>query len=267
MSKRLKAAAETTVIFAALLAALWFVASSAGYAPRDMASLWGSSSAVASSSETPMANHLTPAERAAADAAPIGAYGEKTGAGQHARILEARWAKCRPVPFVLNTTNAPAGAVDDFRLALTKLEGGTSLDLQIVGTTASESTPDWHLARDKNAWRPVLITWDSSGRGILDGDAAATAVPGFATTPDGVGVIVSGQITFNLDRDHRFAPGFGPYGSRVALYMHEVAHILGLDHVDDNKQLMYGESGWAADAGAGDLAGLAQAAGPCVPAP
>jgi hypothetical protein len=53
------------------------------------------------------------------------------------------------------------------------------------------------------------------------------------------------------------------YGSAIS---HELAHLVGEDHVDDPTQLMYpvnnGQTGYAA----GDLAGLAQLGqGPCAP--
>lgn len=48
--------------------------------------------------------------------------------------------------------------------------------------------------------------------------------------------------------------------------MHELAHVVGLDHVDDPTQLMYAENSGQLDFGAGDRAGLALlGTGECVP--
>lgn len=48
--------------------------------------------------------------------------------------------------------------------------------------------------------------------------------------------------------------------------MHELAHVLGLDHVDDPTQLMHEENTGQFDFGDGDLAGLALlGTGACVP--
>ncbi|MET3351312.1 UNVERIFIED_ORG: putative Zn-dependent protease [Arthrobacter sp. UYEF1] len=52
-----------------------------------------------------------------------------------------------------------------------------------------------------------------------------------------------------------------------AILMQELGHVLGLDHVDDPTQLMYGNSGQF-DFGDGDRAGLALlGTGECVPRP
>ena len=51
-----------------------------------------------------------------------------------------------------------------------------------------------------------------------------------------------------------------------AIVIHELAHVLGLDHVDDPNQLMYEENNGRTALADGDLAGLAKlGAGPCVP--
>jgi predicted Zn-dependent protease len=69
-------------------------------------------------------------------------------------------------------------------------------------------------------------------------------------------VYVSGQITFNPRRDQEYPHGFGQFSSRVVLMMHELGHILGLDHVHDPNQMMITTVAGVRDAGAGDLAGL-----------
>ena len=42
-----------------------------------------------------------------------------------------------------------------------------------------------------------------------------------------------------------------------AVVMHELGHVLGLDHVDDRDQLMYDENVGQTELGPGDRAGLA----------
>ncbi|MNI86386.1 hypothetical protein D3C73_1434790 [compost metagenome] len=50
----------------------------------------------------------------------------------------------------------------------------------------------------------------------------------------------------------------------VAVIMHELGHLLGLDHVDDPRQLMFDQASWVRGFAAGDRTGLAQlGTGPC----
>ncbi len=81
-------------------------------------------------------------------------------------------------------------------------------------------------------------------------------------------MFVAGQVTLD-------APGLsetlawpeGPAHIR-AILMHELGHVLGLDHVDDPTQLMYAENSGQFEFGDGDRAGLALlGTGECVPRP
>lgn len=78
-------------------------------------------------------------------------------------------------------------------------------------------------------------------------------------------------ILLNAEHDTRLRPGFGAGSTRGAVLLHEIAHVVGLDHVQDTAQLMYPTviSRATTQLGAGDLAGLAaqgRAAG-CISVP
>ncbi len=63
-----------------------------------------------------------------------------------------------------------------------------------------------------------------------------------------------------------YSPGFSTGGSRGTTLLHELAHAVGLDHVEDPAQIMHPvEAGQPAEYAPGDLAGLRRvgaAAGP-----
>lgn len=183
-------------------------------------------------------------------AAPGGAYGFKGGSATYALLFGgSTWADCT-IRYIVNTDNAPAGALEDFQVALAKMD--SVFDGQLVyGGTTSAVDQDWEFSN-----RDVLVNFGVAGHGVLSEDAAGTASP----VVDG-GTITGAQITFSTDHDHLY-PGrtFGDYGTRIALYMHEIGHSLGLTHVDDADQLMYESVGFVRDLGAGDIAGLRAAA-------
>lgn len=172
----------------------------------------------------------------------------------------ARWSSCEPVRIVINPAGAPKGAVADMKLALEKVRAATGLNLQVLGTTTAKSVPEWgyHQRGKWSGWAPVLISWGRPG-GALNANASATTEPVWKNNSKGQAVFVSGQLRINIEHDDYYTPGFGSATSRVALYMHELGHVVGLDHVDDNHQLMFPSMGSTKDLGAGDLAGMAKA--------
>jgi hypothetical protein len=220
-------------------------------------------------SGTDAVNYATPEQQESAANKKIGALGASHGADHHSEIEQgARWSACEPIRFVINTQNAPKGAVEDFKLAIKKMNGASALDLEVIGTTKAKSTPSWADSAGESDWRPVLISWATGGTSILSDHASGTATNRAVTNSEGKRVIVSGQIVFNFEHDDMYTPGFGAYGSRTLLYMHEIGHVLGLDHVDDKDQMMYKNVAATVDAGAGDLTGLkALGKGGCLNAP
>lgn len=214
-------------------------------------------------------DYATAAQKKADADAKVGTLGVNSGADHHAEMNPGyRWSTCAPVRFVLNTKDAPAGAVDDFNLALRKLNGATNLKLEVVGKTSATPTDEWPRSAGQNTFRPVLVAWGKPGTSILGPHASGTAYPYGTRNAHGERVYVSGLIVFNAANDRIYTPGFGAFGSRTLLYMHEVSHILGLDHVADKNQMMAKSVSTTVDAGAGDLAGLrAAGSGGCMDQP
>jgi hypothetical protein len=122
-------------------------------------------------------------------------------------------------------------------------------------------------------WAPVLISWTTEQETpqMASGTGGKLKTLGLAGSGavaygDDPYVYVSGQVKLNapalVEGERQSGPGF--ISSVVA---HELAHIVGLEHVDDPTQLMYPQ----ADPerlvfAAGDLTGLAKLGrGPCAP--
>jgi hypothetical protein len=185
-----------------------------------------------------------------------------------------RWDACAPVRFLLSTPEAPEHAERDLRTALEMLADASGLDLVLLGTTEERPSADRALVeRDGDGWRwrPVLVAWAAPGATDLPLTPVdrGVALP-VAVRDGGREGYVTGQVVINSARDD-LVPGFSDRRDAIgATLVHEVGHILGLDHVDDVTQLMSADPGSGpVRFGEGDLRGLRAlgADAGCRPAP
>ena len=113
----------------------------------------------------------------------------------------------------------------------------------------------------------MLIAWSSPEEvpqlaGNVAGRGGSTAV----SVSGRRAALVSGQVALDApDLARIMLRPDGPAYVR-AVILHELGHVVGLDHVDDPTQLMHAENSGLTGFAAGDLAGLALlGSGPCVP--
>ena len=192
-------------------------------------------------------------------------YIDKTG-------RPARWNPCAPIHYVVQTEWMPTGGRDDLAAALARLSKASGLTFVDDGDTdelPSQDRSAYQPERYGKRWAPLLVAWvppDRTDLGLGQGVAGVTvavAIPG----PKG-GSIVTGQVA--LDADHQLPGGFGPGATEGEVFLHELAHAVGLGHVLDPTQVMYPQTtNSESQYGAGDRAGLAALGRPagCHPAP
>ncbi len=175
--------------------------------------------------------------------------------------VPVRWDPCEPIELVLAPDGWPDGTRADLDAAIDTLGRASGLDLEIVGTTderPSGSRLPYQPERYGERWAPVLIAWAEPGEAGLplrDIDRGV-AVP-VAVGTEGDRTYVSGQVVFNVDRDDLESGSADRSSSWRATILHELAHLLGLAHVDDPDQLMYTYPGEGpVILGDGDLRGL-----------
>ena len=177
---------------------------------------------------------------------------------------------CRPVHYVVRPDNAPIGGEELIDSAVARVSEVTGLQFVDDGATDEDLTDQrapFQPDRYGDRWAPVLITWETvAEQPDFAADVAGLGGSQAVSVGDGPGVYVTGNV--ELD-----AAGFAefltwPNGAAVAraIVLHELGHVVGLDHVNDPSQLMYASASQVLDFGGGDLAGLAQlGAGACEP--
>lgn len=169
---------------------------------------------------------------------------------------------CRPVHFVVNPQNAPADAMEMILRAVARVQTATGLEFVYDGET--DEKPDKQRAPyqprryGEDRWAPVLMAWsDEVEFPVLSGYVLGAAGPHAEYTDDLDLVYVTGSVVFD-GRDLAIEAWPDRDVARAAI-LHELGHLVGLDHTSDRTQLMFSESQFnVLDFGVGDLRGLAE---------
>lgn len=169
---------------------------------------------------------------------------------------------CRPVHVVVNDALAPPEASAQLRRALAVLSAATGLRFTLEGTTdepASEPRQVVQLERYGDRWAPVLVSWTTPRQAPeLAGDVLGVGGgQAFDAESADRARYVSGVVLLDAPAVARL-----PLRQRSeivhVLLLHELGHVLGLDHVSDASQVMHdGLVDGVFTLGAGDRRGLA----------
>jgi hypothetical protein len=253
-SRRLVVAFAAASVVALLLAILAVGSFLRGPAPREVAA--GSPSA------TPSVVRDTPTPSVPTSAPPPvhGAFRflERVGGAP------VRWNPCDPIAYAVNDAGATSSIQPDLRQALARVTRATGIAFEPVGTTAETFLHAYRRMRYRGVGRAELILiWvdHDDYQGILRRLQDPRPSIAFAKTMAGLtadqdqyfgGIIV-------MDAEATGLRGFSQRYAHGAVLLHELGHIIGLDHVKDPDQLMYsGRFPNVAlhDFGDGDLEGL-----------
>jgi hypothetical protein len=169
---------------------------------------------------------------------------------------------CRPVHYVVNRTGEPPDGQALVAAAITRLQQATGLEFVADGQTdepPSKERATYQPDRySRKRWAPVLIAWsDEQAFPSLAGYVAGVGSAAATTTDSGDLAYVSGQVV--LDRQ-QLDPALLPDRTEAkAIILHELGHLVGLDHTADQTQLMFSEAQFSVqDYADGDLHGLAE---------
>lgn len=168
---------------------------------------------------------------------------------------------CRRIRYELNLDAAPPGSEAILGSAINEVERATGLRFEYVGTTHRKPLDKEPI---RSRWGlqdapPVTISWATESEApMLAGDVAGYAGSSYMTYQGRPSHYVTGRVV--LDAGTYAEMVQTPAGSSAAraITMHELAHLVGLTHVDDRTELMNSQNTGQLQFGPGDLAGLAQ---------
>jgi Matrixin len=186
-------------------------------------------------------------------------------------VTPVSYDPCRRVHYVVRPDNAPEGGEDAVHAAFARIGEVTGLRFVHDGPSDEATTldrPIFQPERYGDRWAPVLVAWETEEQNpALAGDTVGQAGSVAVSLGDGPRVFVTGTVSLDAGRiPEILAFRDGPETAR-AIILHELGHLVGLAHVDDQEQLMYPEARREVpDFASGDLTGLAVlGSGPCVP--
>ncbi|WP_286166846.1 peptidase [Arthrobacter sp. AQ5-05] len=212
-----------------------------------------------------------------AAAAPLGTPPAGTGSGSF-RLQESpdpgqdfvAYDPCRPIRYVIRTQDSPPGGEDLIHQAVAEISAATGLRFVYDGSTTeapTEQRKKYQPERYGKRWAPVLIAWSTPEETPdLAGDVGGLGGSDYAHIPGHPVVYVAGQVMLDAPDMSRFLAYPGGATLVRAVIMHELSHVVGLAHVEDPSQLMYGDGNNLTTLADGDRAGLALlGTGACVP--
>lgn len=184
------------------------------------------------------------------------------------------FSPCEPIEYQIDTTNEPQGSRDLLDLAIRDLEKATGLVFEFAGEIKLDVLSDPDQLQEDGPVRIVYLPNNEFNElRSLEGDTNPDEPLAFAgprvlfLNPEAdQSRAVGGRAVFDtswmLTELDGGWDGRDPRSTTIyQTFVHELAHVLGLAHVDDETELMYPvqSPANASGLGPGDLSGLALA--------
>ncbi len=234
-------------------AGYWMVAAHGGVLHYGDAWPQGVNSGQASSTAAPPPAVSSVSSSPAASGNPASYTFENTNADG----TPVRYNACAPIHYVLNSSEAPPGALAMVQQAISALSGATGINFVYDGASSEFPSLERNWGTLANP-APVLIAWEHQGQTDFLNAPGDAGEGGSAYAPNSAGqnVYLSGAVA--LDAGTSLAPGRTYPSNWEPLLLHELGHVMGLGHTQDPYQIMH--PSFTANSpdhyNAGDLTGL-----------
>lgn len=181
------------------------------------------------------------------------------------------WDPCRPIYWVVNRANEPEGARAELKAAFSQVSKLTGLKFEYAGETEEKfvierPSENSTYLEFNSPWNPVLVQylpdrqWNKASQEIFG--ESGEDIAGFAG-PDSEWarglverlVYVSGRVVLSTSSIETMFEYGRPDFVR-ALMLHELGHLVGLDHVENERELMDADNYAVTQFGPGDRRGL-----------
>jgi hypothetical protein len=175
----------------------------------------------------------------------VGEVREAPGGGSYAFLqtqgddVPVGYDPCEPVRLVVNDRLAPVDGDAVLARAVAEVREASGLDLRVVGRTDDPPFADDDVQEGPDGWPPVQVSWTDADEVEDLGGRVAGLGGSTWLDEDGSRRYVTGEVA--LDAPDVTDGGRGG-AVATAVLMHELAHVLGLDHVDDRGELMHPSS-------------------------
>lgn len=169
---------------------------------------------------------------------------------QNAGDTPARWNPCAAIPYSVNLAGAPPFALAEIDKAVAKVEAATGLDLVYQGQTAAGN--DGVAPAGSKAVISFVNSSENSRISNVAGLGGGSYYPAWNGRP---AYVANGYVLIN--ESYNYSQGTSSSGLE-GLLLHEIGHMVGLNHVQTTDEVMYGtmhnlpSGGY----GPGDKAGL-----------
>jgi hypothetical protein len=170
----------------------------------------------------------------------------------------ARWDPCQAIRWGFNPDKAPSAALELAQAAIGRLAAASGLAFSYAGTTSYRplKQPEGAMPAGFDA----VIAFGTVDE-YADFTGGTFGIGGFTSSIGAEGSrIVRGGVVLNAPAVAGIPDGFGRGQRRGGALLHELGHMVGLDHVSDPAQMMNPAltTGAPADYAEGDRTGLSK---------